>query len=247
MTEQPQHNDELQHTIHVDIGTKRDGYRETADMIVRDAAKTRYITELQGENDELKEDLSDARIDKLTMLPNRDAFDEDLDKVIERSRREKTTIGLAICDAAYLKLHNDYGGEGHQGGDKYLRAVADALRQNVRPTDMIYRIGGDEFAIIMPGIDASDNGPDPDITKNIANRTEQGVAETLHLDDGLTSKLPAHLNVGVAILDPAFSAEDLYATADAAMFQRKREYKDNLPEAAQELLAQLADDRLPGQ
>jgi len=87
--------------------------------------------------------------DALTGLPNRRAFDERLERALDRSARAGTTVALLICDLDGLKAIND--GRGHEAGDQALRNVAETLvRCSARlPGAFVARLGGDEFCVLM--------------------------------------------------------------------------------------------------
>ena len=87
--------------------------------------------------------------DPLTGLRNHRAFQEDLARELGRVGRTGEPLALALLDVDDLKLANDT--NGHQAGDERLQALADAIRATQRATDCGYRIGGDEFAVILPG------------------------------------------------------------------------------------------------
>ena len=89
-----------------------------------------------------------ARVDTLTELPNRRAFEEALATEISRARRTQDGLCLVIADVDRFKLIND--GHGHVEGDTRLRDVADALRHELRQHDSCFRWGGDEFALLLP-------------------------------------------------------------------------------------------------
>ena len=86
----------------------------------------------------------EATHDALTGLPNRRAFRARLEREIDG----RTGFALLLCDMDNLKTVNDT--RGHDAGDKALQRLADALRNQLRRTDEAYRIGGDEFAIVLP-------------------------------------------------------------------------------------------------
>jgi diguanylate cyclase (GGDEF)-like protein len=92
-----------------------------------------------------------ARLDPLTGLLNRRAFDEDLGRAIERSRATGDPLGVLVGDIDDFKDFNDR--FGHLEGDRVLKQVADALQAAVRRPDVAYRWGGDEFAVILPQAD----------------------------------------------------------------------------------------------
>lgn len=95
-----------------------------------------------------------AFTDPLTGLPNRRAFDLDLARESSRAQRHGRRLSLAIIDVDGLKRINDR--HGHTAGDSHLRAVAHALRSSLRLEDVAYRIGGDEFAVILPDTSSED-------------------------------------------------------------------------------------------
>jgi diguanylate cyclase (GGDEF)-like protein len=92
--------------------------------------------------------------DSLTGLRNHRAFQEDLAGVLRRHARVREPVALIMLDLNGLKAVNDT--HGHQAGDDRLRGLADALRETFRGGDCAYRVGGDEFAVILPGVSAWD-------------------------------------------------------------------------------------------
>lgn len=89
----------------------------------------------------------EALADALTGLGNRRSFDRDLDREIARARRNGSPLTLAVVDLDGLKRINDV--DGHAAGDRAIVALADALRATSRRGDRAYRIGGDEFAVLL--------------------------------------------------------------------------------------------------
>jgi diguanylate cyclase (GGDEF)-like protein len=96
-----------------------------------------------------------AFVDPLTGLPNRRAFDDDLARETSRARRHGHVLSLAVLDVDGLKRTNDE--LGHDAGDSLLRAVGVVLRAALRNEDVAYRIGGDEFALLLPDVDVADD------------------------------------------------------------------------------------------
>jgi len=94
----------------------------------------------------------EARIDPLTGLRNRRAFDETLGRAVERARRDRTPLTLAMVDVVNFKEVNDRWG--YAAGDECLRTIAAALRGALREPDLCFRWGGDEFALVLSGAGA---------------------------------------------------------------------------------------------
>ena len=122
-----------------------------------------------------------------------------------------------MIDADNFKMLNDV--LGHLAGDQVLRAVSDTLRRSVRAFDVCTRFGGEEFAILMPGSSAAS-------ALQSAERIRQRIAE-YQFDPVL---IPGHLHptisVGVAVLKPENTAQDLISRADRALYVAKGEGKN---------------------
>ena len=146
----------------------------------------------------LKEAAALAETDPLTGLPNRRAWDEVLESAIESGVRP---LCVALIDIDHFKGYNDY--EGHQAGDRLLQDAAGAWRKALRSGDIIARVGGDEFAVLMPecGTGAAEN-----ICKRLCAA----------LPEGRTA------SIGVACWDGLEDAEDLTARADGALYEAKQ-------------------------
>jgi diguanylate cyclase (GGDEF)-like protein len=105
------------------------------------------------EYDELKKLQLNAVTDSLTGLYNRRLFSEAFEKEINRARRYGSPLGLVILDLHRFKEVNDK--HGHPRGDEVLRAAATTLKKALRTSDSAFRIGGDEFALLLPQTDAA--------------------------------------------------------------------------------------------
>jgi diguanylate cyclase (GGDEF)-like protein len=145
----------------------------------------------------------ESRHDAVTGLPNRRAFDEQLEREITRAKRYGGKLALCVADLDSLRAINDR--QGRASGDAVLRAVA-AILKRLRDTDQAFRFGGDEFAMIFPGVDY------------VRARTAVCRAQTaVQLD-------PACLGVGLRWGLADLSADDastLVMRADAALYKAK--------------------------
>lgn len=93
-----------------------------------------------------------AHLDPLTELLNRRGFEERAKQELKRAVRSDSPVSLLMVDANDFKRIND--NFGHQAGDGALRAIANGIRARVRPYDLVGRFGGDEFVVLLPGLDA---------------------------------------------------------------------------------------------
>jgi diguanylate cyclase (GGDEF)-like protein len=145
----------------------------------------------------------ESRHDALTGLPNRQAFDEQLEREIARASRYRGKLTLCLADLDALKAVNDR--QGHAAGDAVLRAVA-AILKRLRDTDQAFHFGGDEFAVIFPGVDY--------VNARTAVRRAQAAVERE------PACLGVRLSWGLADLS-AQDANTLVTRADAALYKAK--------------------------
>jgi diguanylate cyclase (GGDEF)-like protein len=143
----------------------------------------------------------------LTPLLNRRAFLREVERGIARVIRHATPIAVMIADLDGLKVIND--SEGHQAGDAMLMRVGYALKASVRATDIVARIGGDEFGLVLEGLDA-----EAAAAKAIALR-EAIAAEPL---DGVATSI----SIGFTLVTADDNIDSIIARADAAMYAHKR-------------------------
>jgi diguanylate cyclase (GGDEF)-like protein len=151
-----------------------------------------------------------ARVDELTGLANRRAFDEAITVESVRASRERVPLSVGLVDVDNLRRINDH--YGHLAGDSSLRDVARAMERSVRAADRCFRWGGDEFVVVMPGTER-------DAAGQVLGRMTKSVSETCRTPDGR----PIGLTWGVAMLESGGTAEDVLAAADLALLERKTE------------------------
>ena len=156
-----------------------------------------------------------SRIDFLTRIANSKAFYEFAEKEIERSRRYRHPISIAFIDCDNFKAVND--DYGHHLGDEVLRTVAGVIQQNKRATDLGARMGGDEFAILMP-----ETGPDAAL--EALTRLQHQLAQAME-----KQPLPVTLSIGLATFnEPPGSADEMIKRADSLMYAVKRNGKGGI-------------------
>ena len=153
---------------------------------------------------------TEARTDALTGLKNRRSFDEELHRQFAQRQRQGIVFALLLIDVDRFKQVNDT--HGHPAGDLVLRSVAELLTKTLREMDLVYRYGGDEFAVICPGSRLHE-------AATAAERIRQTVETTpVLLKAGST---PVTLSVGVAEVDGSEIADGMLQRADEALYAAK--------------------------
>ncbi len=153
-----------------------------------------------------------AHYDLLTNLPNRALFQDTLVKKISKSRRNKTKFALMFIDLDNFKMINDT--LGHDYGDLLLIEVAKRLNNILREEDLVSRLGGDEFTVILDDI------KDTAYPSIVAQKIIDSLSQPVKLDDEIGY---IGASVGIAIFpDDAANKEDLIKNADMAMYSAKQ-------------------------
>jgi diguanylate cyclase (GGDEF)-like protein len=160
-----------------------------------------------------------AAVDPLTGLFNRRYFETRIEEEIQRARRYALDLALLVIDADNFKALNDE--LGHLVGDQVLRAMSDTLRRSVRAFDVCTRFGGEEFAILMPGSSAAS-------ALQSAERIRQRIAEYKFDPIPMPAHIHPTISVGVAVLGPDNTAQDLIARADRALYAAKADGKNRV-------------------
>jgi len=151
-----------------------------------------------------------ARQDPLTGLPNRRALEDELEREVARAARAGAPLAAVVLDVDHFKRVND--GHGHAAGDAVLAAVAARAAAALRAGDLLARVGGEEFAILMPGADLA-------AAAEAAERIRARVAEGPVEAGGLA--LPVTVSLGCAALAPGEVGRALLARADAKLYEAK--------------------------
>jgi diguanylate cyclase (GGDEF)-like protein/PAS domain S-box-containing protein len=160
--------------------------------------------------------------DSLTGLPNRAMFDEFLTIALARARRAGTAVALLCLDLDGFKAVNDR--LGHAAGDDVLRQVGRRLLAVSRGSDVVGRRGGDEFAVLLADLDMPDMGRDVahrGQPEQVADRIRKALRPPCVVGDGQV-RVSASIGIGVFPVHAGNEA-DLVASADAAMYEAKRD------------------------
>jgi diguanylate cyclase (GGDEF)-like protein len=151
-----------------------------------------------------------ARVDALTGLGNRRAFDEAFTIHVAAMARDSSRLSVGLVDIDGLRRVNDR--HGHLEGDRCLVAVARAMERAVRSSDRCFRWGGDEFAVVLPGSDLV-------AANDVLGRMAADVGRVREAADGRA----VELTWGAAEIEPGTNAEDALAAADVALLENKTE------------------------
>jgi diguanylate cyclase (GGDEF)-like protein len=170
---------------------------EFAELIAMAIANTEEVARLNA----------DATTDPLTGLVNHRAFQERLRAELARAARHGGPVAVALVDVDHFKTVNDAGG--HAVGDEVLRAVAALLGEHLRAEDVLARVGGDEFAVLLPEATAADAAA-------ALERARRAVEQAPHAGGARLT-----ISAGVCDVAHATTAEDLTRFADGALYWSK--------------------------
>jgi diguanylate cyclase (GGDEF)-like protein len=151
-----------------------------------------------------------ARYDELTALPNRLNFRDEIERLLAISHDAERLSALLFVDLDQFKQVNDT--LGHPCGDQLLCAVADRLRDMLRPEDFVARFGGDEFVVFQQDIKSAEDAA------VLARRIVEHLSERYKIDNHLVE---IGASVGIAMTSPEISADTLLKNADMALYRAK--------------------------
>lgn len=194
---------------------------DARELVIRSRTLLRHKFNQDRLRDTLRDGLHAAMTDPLTGLYNRRYAETHLRRIAEQAHAAGCEYALMMIDIDHFKRIND--SFGHAGGDLVLKGLADRLRQNFRPEDLVVRIGGEEFLIAMPRTSLAE-------AKAAAQRLRRLVnMRPFAIGDGRPD-LHVTVSVGVAVdaLDPdrITSLGDLFKRADAALYHAKSAGRD---------------------
>ena len=194
------------------------------------------MRDTRGEIETLREKLEATRLesltDALTGLFNRKHFEETLKAAIEAARLRSTPMSLIILDIDFFKRFNDL--YGHLTGDQVLRLVAIVMRESAGKQALLARFGGEEFGIVLPGLDRA-------AARSLAETVRASVMgrELVKRSTG-ESLGKITVSLGIAVLHQGDTPASLMERADLCMFAAKRAGRNRAVDDTAESLSQVA-------
>ena len=153
-----------------------------------------------------------ALYDSLTGLNNRRSLERRLPAMIETARQRSAALTMMVLDIDHFKRVNDT--YGHDVGDRVLKGFGAQLQETVRSGDLICRLGGEEFVVVMPGADAAEAG-------RIAERARRSTESREFLVDGAAGSVSITVSIGLAEWRENWDSAELYRRADRALYLSK--------------------------
>ncbi len=176
----------------------------------------RYADSLR---EKVQQSIELALFDPLTGLNNRRFLENHLTTMLDNARVRRTPLTLMILDIDHFKQVND--SYGHHCGDEVLKTFADRLRGIIRGGDLLCRLGGEEFVIVMPGVDVA-------AATRIAERARLAIKEEPFVIDSTAQAIPVTVSIGVAERALDDDASALYRRADRALYRAKAEGRNRV-------------------
>lgn len=177
---------------------------------------TERMSEMEDESERLRARLAKEResamTDALTEIPNRLAYDKQVEKEYTRWQRYQRPLCMLICDVDHFKKLND--SYGHKAGDRALVAIAQTIQYNVRASDFLARIGGEEFVVLLAETDL-------DGAKAVAEKIRYGIELLEFVYQG--TSVPITISGGIAEFSGDDRVDDVYLRADKALYLAKKE------------------------
>ncbi len=176
------------------------------------------VRDISDHRESMESLLKLATSDQLTGVANRRAFYEAADTELARHTRKPRDITLLLIDIDHFKQVND--SHGHPVGDQVIRNLAEVMLRSVRSIDVVARLGGEEFAVLLPSTDVA-------MGRQIAERIRVNVAQQSVRAGQLA--ISYRVSIGVASVDKSISSLDaLIAAADQALYDAKRQGRDQV-------------------
>lgn len=205
------------------------------ELKVRLRAATRIVQLQEDLLLSLRQAQNRAKQDELTRVWNRSAILEALGKELERSKRERTSLGVLMADVDHFKQVND--SHGHVVGDRMLYRIATFIRQSLRVYDSLGRYGGDEFLAVLPNCGEAE-------ALKLAERVRKAVTAEPYWSNG--QRIACTVSIGVTSVSQAGSTEvsSVIRAADQALYDAKNKGRNCA--AIQRITPRLGEERIAG-
>ena len=207
----PGHEDRLVRALALGAGSHLIADRDGAYLQVLPALAGRLL-DVEWQTRRVREEVAFlSHFDRLTGLPNRRQFTQSLERALARAERHGRRVAILLLDLDRFKLVND--SYGYEGGDELLRAAAQRISQSIRAADLLCRLSGDEFAVLVEDVRALEDA------QVVARKLLEDMKLPL-LHEG--REVPLTLSVGVATFpESAEDPESLVRCADTALYGAK--------------------------
>lgn len=193
------------------------------ELIARVRTQVRRKRYAESLRNNVEQAIEMAVVDALTGLHNRRYFDMHLSSLLDQAAQESKPLSLLVLDIDFFKKINDT--YGHDAGDEILRALAGRMRRAVRSVDLVCRLGGEEFVIVMPETAI-------DVAGRVAERVRRAVeAEPFNVKDGQMA-VPVTVSIGIADRGSDANPDFIYKSADKALYESKSTGRNKVTLAA---------------
>jgi two-component system cell cycle response regulator len=176
----------------------------------------RYADSLR---EKVQQSIELALFDPLTGLNNRRFLESHLSTMLENARMRRAPLTLMILDIDHFKRVNDT--HGHDAGDEVLKGFADRLRGIIRGGDLLCRLGGEEFVIVMPGVNVA-------AATRIAERARQAIEQEEFVINAAGRSIRITASIGLAERRDGNDSHQLYRRADQALYRSKAEGRNRV-------------------
>jgi len=199
---------------------------EETDQVKRvNSSMEQKLNVMKDEVDILKQDMdalnTSAYTDQLTNIPNRRAFDETINKLLDKYQSVGSIFSLLFIDIDHFKLFNDT--HGHAIGDKVLTFIASILKKGIKGSDMVARYGGEEFVVLLPKTDYQGAMI---VAKQLCDKIAK---KTLIMGgESKTSLGNITISTGVSLISPEDEIASLIERADKALYQAKEQGRNRV-------------------
>ena len=193
------------------------------ELIARVRTQVRRKRYAESLRNNVEQAIEMAVVDALTGLNNRRYFDMNLASLLDQAAQEAKPLSLLVLDIDFFKKVNDT--YGHDAGDEILRALAGRIRRAVRSVDLVCRLGGEEFVIVMPETSI-------DVASRVAERVRRAVeAEPFNVKEGQMA-VPVTISIGIADRGSDANPDFIYKSADKALYESKASGRNKVTLAA---------------